>query len=290
MAEASATVVDRGLRVRDYSVSYATGRGPLQVLEGVDLAVRPGEVLGLVGESGSGKSTLAYAVMRTLRAPVAAESGDIALGGVPLRGLDEHRLSSIRGNRIAMVFQHPGASLNPTLTLGEHFRQVLARHRDVAPGDTARETERLLAMVGLPDPSLMARKYPHEVSGGENQRAVIALAFACEPELILFELGAGAGGGARRAPGAAVGRHTEPDRKARRLSVRVTLSASYRHDLPAGAPSGSSRRRGPRHRLPSRRRGAGARAADLADQGWGWKEWEGKPVGRITPSANPTYC
>ena len=187
MADASGTAVDRGLRVRDYSVSYATGRGPLQVLEGVDLAVRPGEVLGLVGESGSGKSTLAYAVMRTLRAPIAAESGDIALGGVPLRGLDEHRLSSIRGNRIAMVFQHPGASLNPTLTLGEHFRQVLARHRDIAPGDMAGETERLLAMVGLPDPSLMARKYPHEVSGGENQRAVIALAFACEPELVLFD-------------------------------------------------------------------------------------------------------
>ena len=180
-------MVDRGLRIRDYSVSYATGRGPLQVLEGVDLTVRPGEVLGLVGESGSGKSTLAYAVMRTLRAPVAAESGDIALGGVPLRGLDEHRLSSIRGNRIAMVFQHPGASLNPTLTLGEHFRQVLARHRDVAPGDMAGETERLLAMVGLPDPSLMARKYPHEVSGGEKQRVAIARALGAEPEIIVCD-------------------------------------------------------------------------------------------------------
>ena len=175
------------LAVRDYSVAYATGRGPLQVLEGVSLGAGSGEVLGLVGESGSGKSTLAYAVMRTLRAPVAAESGDILLGGVALRGLDENRLSAIRGNRVAMVFQHPGASLNPTLTLGEHFRQVLARHRAVAPADAAGETERLLAMVGLPDPSLTARKYPHEVSGGENQRAVIALAFACEPELILFD-------------------------------------------------------------------------------------------------------
>ena len=175
------------LAVRDYSVAYATGRGPLQVLEGVSLGAGSGEVLGLVGESGSGKSTLAYAVMRTLRAPVAAESGDILLGGVALRGLDESRLSAIRGNRVAMVFQHPGASLNPTLTLGEHFRQVLARHRAVAPADAAGETERLLAMVGLPDPSLTARKYPHEVSGGENQRAVIALAFACEPELILFD-------------------------------------------------------------------------------------------------------
>ncbi len=175
------------LTVRDYSVAYATGRGPLQVLEGVSLGAMPGEVLGLVGESGSGKSTLAYAIMRTLRAPVAAESGDILLGGGALRGLDENRLSAIRGNRVAMVFQHPGASLNPTLTLGEHFRQVLARHRAIAPADAAGEIERLLAMVGLPDPSLTARKYPHEVSGGENQRAVIALAFACEPELILFD-------------------------------------------------------------------------------------------------------
>ena len=174
------------LSVRDYSVAYATARGSLQVLEDVSLDVRPGEVLGLVGESGSGKSTLAYAVMRTLRAPVAAESGDIVLGGESLRDLGEDRLSAIRGNRVAMVFQHPGASLNPTLTLGEHLRQVLVRHRTVTTAEAA-ETERLLAMVGLPDPSLMARKYPHEVSGGENQRAVIALAFACEPELVLFD-------------------------------------------------------------------------------------------------------
>ena len=175
------------LTVSDYSVAYATGRGALQVLDEVSLAVHPGEVLGLVGESGSGKSTLAYAVMRTLRAPVAAESGDIRLGDTSLRGLDEARLSTFRGSRVAMVFQHPGASLNPTLTLGEHFRQVLRRHRAVTRAEAGEQTERLLAMVGLPDPSLMARKYPHEVSGGENQRAVIALAFACEPELILFD-------------------------------------------------------------------------------------------------------
>ena len=178
---------DATLTVNDYSVAYATGRGPLQVLENVSLAVEPGEVLGLVGESGSGKSTLAYAVMRTLRAPIAAESGEIRLGDIPLRELDERRLSTIRGNRVAMVFQHPGASLNPTLTLGEHIRQVLLRHRSITPAGIAAETERLLSMVGLPDASLMARKFPHEVSGGENQRAVIALAFACEPELLLFD-------------------------------------------------------------------------------------------------------
>ena len=178
---------DAALTVTDYSVAYATVRGSLQVLEDVSLEVRSGEVLGLVGESGSGKSTLAYAVMRTLRAPVAAERGDILLGDISLRGLDERRMSAIRGNRIAMVFQHPGGSLNPTLTLGEHIRQVLVRHRAITPAEISAETERLLAMVGLPDASLMARKYPHEVSGGENQRAVIALAFACEPELVLFD-------------------------------------------------------------------------------------------------------
>ena len=160
--------MDKGLRVRDYSVSYATGRGPLQVLEGVGLTVGPGEVLGLVGESGSGKSTLACAVMRTLRAPVAAESGDIALGGVPLLGLDESRLSSIRGNRIAMVFQHPGASLNPTLTLGEHFR--------IAD---------LLSRVQLP--RHFSERYPHELSGGEKQRVAIARALGAEPQVIVCD-------------------------------------------------------------------------------------------------------
>ncbi|MDP6708935.1 MAG: ABC transporter ATP-binding protein [Alphaproteobacteria bacterium] len=175
------------LGISDYRLGYRTEAGPLQVLDGVDLSINQGEVLGLVGESGSGKSTLAYAVMRALQAPVVAQSGVIELAGTALTAMTEDEIAALRGNRIAMVFQDPGASLNPTMTLGEHFEQVLRRHRRLGRAEAREETRRLVEMVGLPDPDLMAGKYPHEVSGGEKQRAVIALAFACDPELILFD-------------------------------------------------------------------------------------------------------
>ena len=175
------------LTLKDYSVSCATVEGNLRVLENIDLAIGPGEVVGLVGESGSGKSTLAFAIMRALRGNIWDETGEILLGTRLLTGLDEASLANIRGKRIAMVFQDPGSSLNPTLTLGEHFVQVLERHRQLSPPEIRQEIQRLLILVDLPDPDIMAKKYLHEVSGGEKQRAVIALAFACNPELILFD-------------------------------------------------------------------------------------------------------
>ncbi len=175
------------LTLKNYGVSYGTDKGPLKVLDAINLHIGKGEVLGLVGESGSGKSTLALAIMRALRGRVAHETGQILLGDVALHSLQGPALNRIRGKRIAMVFQDPGGSLNPTLTLGEHFRQTLARHRQLNPSEIRQETDRLLKMVDLPDTQTMALKYPHEVSGGEKQRAVIALAFACDPELILFD-------------------------------------------------------------------------------------------------------
>ena len=175
------------LAVSGYSLAYRTGHGAFRVLEAVDLAIGRGEVVGLVGESGSGKSTLAYAVMRSLQSPVAEERGAIRLVGEDLVGASEARLATIRGKRVAMVFQDPGASLNPTLPLGTHMLEVLSRHRGLEGADATAEAHRLLGMVGLPDAALMMQKYPHEVSGGEKQRVVIAIAFACEPELILFD-------------------------------------------------------------------------------------------------------
>lgn len=175
------------LSIRNYSVSYGDGPGALKVLDNINLEIGRGEVVGLVGESGSGKSTLAFAIMRALRGRISGEAGDLMLGINALRNLDEQGLNRIRGKRIAMVFQDPGGSLNPTLTLGEHFRQTLDRHRSLTRQEIIDETRRLLEMVGLPDADTMALKYPHEVSGGEQQRAVIGLAFACDPELILFD-------------------------------------------------------------------------------------------------------
>ena len=175
------------LRIQGYSISFGEGERALKVLDDINLDIGRGEVVGLVGESGSGKSTLALAIMRALQGRTSGEAGDMLLGSDSLCDLDEQGLNEIRGKRIAMVFQDPGGSLNPTLTLGEHFRQTLNRHSDLAPGDIIKETHRLLSMVGLPDASTMALKFPYEVSGGEKQRAVIALAFACNPELILFD-------------------------------------------------------------------------------------------------------
>ena len=175
------------LSVKDYSVSYSTPKGPFTVLENIDLTIGKGEIVGLVGESGSGKSTLSLAIMRALRGRIAHESGDVLLRERSVMALGAAALADIRGKRIAMVFQDPGGSLNPTLTLGEHFVQVLNRHRGLGRKETIQEIWRLLDMVELPDTKLMAQKYPHEVSGGEKQRAVIALAFACDPELILFD-------------------------------------------------------------------------------------------------------
>lgn len=175
------------LRIQGYSISYGESERALKVLDNINLDIGRGEVVGLVGESGSGKSTLAFAIMRALRGRTSGEAGDILLGSDSLRDLDEQGLNKIRGKRIAMVFQDPGASLNPTLSLGEHFRQTLDRHRGLTPDKIIKETHRLLTMVGLPDAGTMALKFPYEVSGGEKQRAVIALAFACDPELILFD-------------------------------------------------------------------------------------------------------
>jgi len=175
------------LRIQGYSISYGEGERALKVLDDINLDIGRGEVVGLVGESGSGKSTLAFAIMRALRGITSGEAGDMLLGSDSLRDLDEQGLNEIRGKRIAMVFQDPGGSLNPTLTLGEHFRQTLNRHSDLTPDKIIKETHRLLSMVGLPDASTMALKFSYEVSGGEKQRAVIALAFACNPELILFD-------------------------------------------------------------------------------------------------------
>jgi peptide/nickel transport system ATP-binding protein len=175
------------LSVEDYTLDYATPTGSVRVLEEVSLAVARGEVLGLVGESGSGKTSLAYAIMRYLPGNARELAGAIRLSGEDLRTKSASEIDHIRGRRIAMVFQDPSTSLNPTLTLGEQITEVLVRHQNLS-GRAARERgEALLHRVGLKDPVGMMRRYPHEASGGEKQRVVIASAFAAEPDCILFD-------------------------------------------------------------------------------------------------------
>ncbi|MEO1226683.1 MAG: ABC transporter ATP-binding protein, partial [Pseudomonadota bacterium] len=175
------------LSVEKYSLAYGTSAGTFQALRDVSLALQGGEVLGLVGESGSGKTSLAHAIMRGLPPNVGREDGRILLGQEDLTAFSEARMTGIRGRRLGMVFQDPSTSLNPTMTLGTQIIEVLTRHRGLDRQAAQRESVGMLERVGLKTPAAMMHRYPHEVSGGEKQRVVIAAAFACQPEVLLFD-------------------------------------------------------------------------------------------------------
>jgi ABC-type glutathione transport system ATPase component len=176
------------LSVRGLTVDYLGEGGTVRAVDGVDLDLAAGETLALVGESGSGKSTVAMAPLGLLP-PGARIAGSIRLAGAELLGLPEPALRGVRGGRIGMVFQEPITSLNPVLTVGEQIREVLAAHGvDLGRGRgrAARAVE-LLAEVGIADPAARAGQYPHELSGGMRQRAMIAMALAAGPELLIAD-------------------------------------------------------------------------------------------------------
>lgn len=176
------------LQVRDYSLDYVTRGGAQRVLDTVSLSISPGEVLGLVGESGSGKTSLAWAILRHLPGNARETAqGSLYLAGTDLRALSAKALEEIRGRRISMVFQDPSTALNPTLTVGRQVSEVLERHRGLSRKQAWNAAVEALAHVELREPAALMKRYPHQISGGEKQRVVIASAFACRPELIVFD-------------------------------------------------------------------------------------------------------
>lgn len=175
------------LAIENYSLDYETANGPFHALKTIDLSINRGEILGLVGESGSGKTSLAWSIMRYLPKNAREPGGRILLGGDNLLDKSERQMEAIRGRRISMVFQDPSTSLNPTLSLGTQLAEVLMRHRGLSRQQAWKEGEERLAHVGLKTPAQMMHRMPHEASGGEKQRVVIASAFACNPECIIFD-------------------------------------------------------------------------------------------------------
>ena len=175
------------LSVENYSLSYRTAAGLAPALVDVSLDIAKGEVLGLVGESGSGKSSLAWAIMRHMPRNAVEAGGALRLGGTDLRGLDARGIAAVRGKRIGMVFQDPSTALNPTLRLGDQVIEVLMRQRGLSRAEARDTAEEALREVELREPAALMRRFPHEASGGEKQRVVIATAFATRPELILFD-------------------------------------------------------------------------------------------------------
>ncbi|MGV1760963.1 nickel ABC transporter ATP-binding protein NikE [Rhizobium sp. A22-96] len=175
------------LQIRDYSLDYLTASGIFHALKNIDLEIRAGEIIGLVGESGSGKTSLAWSIMRYLPDNAREAGGAIRLLGEDLAAKSRAEIGRMRGKHISMVFQDPGTSLNPTLSLGTQLTEALRRHRGLSKKQAWSEGEAMLARVGLKTPAQMMRRMPHEASGGEKQRVVIATAFACNPQCIIFD-------------------------------------------------------------------------------------------------------
>jgi len=176
----------RGTVVAGLCVDFGSREQPTRIVRDATFTIAPGTTLGLVGESGSGKSTIGAALIGLL-APGLRMTGSVALDGTELIGRDETELAAIRGTEVATVFQNPFRALNPSIRVGAQIAEAMVVH-GLATKDEARERAiELLAETGLPKPATAARAYPHELSGGMLQRAVIALAVSCEPALLVAD-------------------------------------------------------------------------------------------------------
>ncbi|MER7787019.1 ABC transporter ATP-binding protein [Streptomyces sp. NPDC097640] len=173
------------LEATDVRVRFDTAGGPVTAVDGVSLRIRRGHITGLVGESGSGKSVTARTLMRMVPAP-GRVSGTVRFDGTDLMALDERAMRAVRGDRIAMVFQDPQASLNPVLTVGAQVAEALIVH-GTPRAQARRRAVELLDMVGIPDPERRAGEHPHQFSGGMRQRVVIAMALARDPDLLIAD-------------------------------------------------------------------------------------------------------
>jgi oligopeptide/dipeptide ABC transporter ATP-binding protein len=174
------------LDVEDLSVGFPTDDGLVQAVRGVSYQLRRGEVLGIVGESGSGKSVTSLAVMGLL--PRTAKiSGSARVLGKEMIGLSDAEISRVRGNQIAMIFQDPLTSLNPVYTVGVQLAEAVRAHNDVSREEAFKRAVELLDVVGIPFPQQRVHAYPHELSGGMRQRAVIAIAMANRPDVIIAD-------------------------------------------------------------------------------------------------------
>ena len=175
------------LSVEDLRVEFTTERGIVHAVNGVSFDIAPGETLGLVGESGCGKSVTSLALLGILARNGRVVSGRALFEGRDLLGLSDSELRGIRGRKIAMIFQDPMTSLNPVLTIGRQIIEVLEAHFDLSDADAKKRAAELLDRVGIPSADLRLKDYPHQFSGGMRQRAMIAMALACEPTILIAD-------------------------------------------------------------------------------------------------------
>ncbi|MDN3565163.1 ABC transporter ATP-binding protein [Paeniroseomonas aquatica] len=175
------------LSVEDLKVHFFTRDGVVRAVDGVDFAVNRGETLGIVGESGSGKTVSSLALLRLVPPPARTVGGRVVFEGTDLLTLPTKALGTIRGRRIAMVFQNPATSLNPIYSIGSQLGEILLWHEPITRAEAEARVISLLTLVGITDPAARLRQYPHELSGGMKQRVGIARALLCNPSLVLAD-------------------------------------------------------------------------------------------------------
>jgi oligopeptide/dipeptide ABC transporter ATP-binding protein len=175
------------LRVKDLHTYFYTEDGVVKAVDGVDFEVFPGEILGLVGESGCGKSVTSLSIMRLVGVPGKIVSGEILFDGRDLIKLPESEMVKMRGNRMSMIFQQPQSSLNPVFTAGDQVAEVLEIHEKLPREKAWEKAVDLLRLVGIPDPASKAKAFPHEMSGGQAQRVMIAMGLALNPRLLIAD-------------------------------------------------------------------------------------------------------
>ncbi len=176
------------IQVRNLSVEFRTDDGIVKAVKNISFDIPRGKTVGLVGESGSGKSVTSLATMRLIpNPPGQVTSGEILLDGVDLLKLSESKMREIRGNSISMIFQEPMTSLNPVFTVGDQIAETLMLHQKLSKQAALAKSLDLMTQVGIPNPSERIKSYPHELSGGQRQRVMIAMAIACEPDVLIAD-------------------------------------------------------------------------------------------------------
>ena len=175
------------LKISGLKTYFFTDRGIVKAVDGVDFALQGGDTLGIVGESGCGKTITSLSILQLVPSPGKIVAGSILFEGMDLTKLSNTTMRKIRGNKISMIFQEPMASLNPVMKIGVQIVEVLTLHQDFSRAESVPKAVEMLRLVGIPEPVARLKEYPHQLSGGMQQRVMIAIALACRPRLVIAD-------------------------------------------------------------------------------------------------------